>query len=106
MAEFNGKIDLDIRDSEPDWTPFLYSAEGAGEFAKHLIWSGDDIGIATWDCFGGSWLRCSLCRGDCRMQCAGCRSFAPPKDQGHPADRSQRHYRGQGHHRGMHRRIL
>jgi len=49
---FAGKIALDIRDSEPDWGP--YAAPTAPENAPnvlYLVW--DDIGIATWDCFGG-----------------------------------------------------
>jgi arylsulfatase len=51
-TEFNGKIALDIRDSEPDWGP--YAAPKAPDNAPnvlYLVW--DDIGIATWDCFGG-----------------------------------------------------
>ncbi len=51
-AEFNGKIELDIRDSEPDWGP--YAAPTAPENSPnilYLVW--DDTGIATWDCFGG-----------------------------------------------------
>lgn len=49
---FNGKIELDIRDSEPDWGP--YAAPTAPDEAPnvlYLVW--DDTGIATWDCFGG-----------------------------------------------------
>lgn len=49
---FNGKIELDIRDSEPDWGP--YAAPTAPQDAPnvlYLVW--DDTGIATWDCFGG-----------------------------------------------------
>ncbi len=49
---FQGKIATDIRDSEPDWAP--YAAPTAPEGAPnvfYLVW--DDIGIATWDCFGG-----------------------------------------------------
>jgi len=52
MTEFNGKIELDIRDSEPDWGP--YAAPTAPKDAPnvlYLVW--DDTGIATWDCFGG-----------------------------------------------------
>ncbi len=52
MAEFQGKIELDIRDSEPDWGP--YAAPTAPEDAPnvlYIVW--DDTGIATWDCFGG-----------------------------------------------------
>src|SRR6476661_6198105 len=51
-TEFNGKIELDIRDSEPDWGP--YAAPTAQQDAPnvlYLVW--DDTGIATWDCFGG-----------------------------------------------------
>jgi arylsulfatase A-like enzyme len=51
-TEFGGKIELDIRDSEPDWGP--YAAPTAPENSPnvlYLVW--DDIGIATWDCFGG-----------------------------------------------------
>src|SRR6201996_9504975 len=52
MGEFNGKIELDTRDSEPDWGP--YAAPTAPKDAPnvlYLVW--DDTGIATWDCFGG-----------------------------------------------------
>ncbi len=51
-TEFGGRIELDMRDSEPDWGP--YAAPKAPENAPnvlYLVW--DDIGIATWDCFGG-----------------------------------------------------
>ncbi|MCW1957960.1 MAG: arylsulfatase [Mycobacterium sp.] len=50
--EFTGKIALDIRDSQPDWGPF--AAPTAPENAPnvlYVVW--DDVGIATWDCFGG-----------------------------------------------------
>ncbi len=50
--EFRGKIELDIRDSEPDWGP--YAAPTAPEGAPnvlYIVW--DDTGIATWDSFGG-----------------------------------------------------
>ncbi|MCT7367785.1 arylsulfatase [Mycolicibacterium llatzerense] len=51
-TEFQGKIKLDIRDSEADWGP--YAAPTAPPDAPnvlYLVW--DDTGIATWDCFGG-----------------------------------------------------
>jgi arylsulfatase A-like enzyme len=51
-TEFHGKIELDIRDSEPDWGP--YAAPTAPDGAPnvlYVVW--DDTGIATWDCFGG-----------------------------------------------------
>lgn len=51
-TDFNGKIELDIRDSEPDWGPFAAPTAPAGApNVLYLVW--DDIGIATWDCFGG-----------------------------------------------------
>ena len=51
-TEFNGKIELDIRDSEPDWGPFAApTAPPNAPNVLYLVW--DDIGIATWDCFGG-----------------------------------------------------
>jgi arylsulfatase A-like enzyme len=51
-TEFNGKIELDIRDSEPDWGPYAAPTAPAGSpNILYLVW--DDTGIATWDCFGG-----------------------------------------------------
>ena len=51
-TEFNGKIELDIRDSEPDWGPYAAPTAPAGApNILYLVW--DDTGIATWDCFGG-----------------------------------------------------
>ncbi|MDO3401473.1 arylsulfatase [Mycolicibacterium neoaurum] len=51
-AEFKGKIALDIRDSEPDWGPYAApTAPADAPNVMYLVW--DDIGIATWDCFGG-----------------------------------------------------
>ena len=51
-AEFQGKIALDIRDSEPDWGPYAAPVAPAdAPNVLYLVW--DDIGIATWDCFGG-----------------------------------------------------
>ena len=49
---FSGKIALDIRDSEPDWEPFL--APRAKEGAPNvLIVAWDDLGYGTMDVFGG-----------------------------------------------------
>src|ERR1700739_2740633 len=51
-TEFTGKIELDIRDSEPDWGPYAApTAPGNSPNILYLVW--DDTGIATWDCFGG-----------------------------------------------------
>ncbi len=49
---FNGRIELDIRDSEPDWGPFAApTAPDGAPNVLYIVW--DDTGIATWDCFGG-----------------------------------------------------
>ena len=51
-AEFQGKIEVDIRDSEPDWGPFAApTARDGAPNVLYIVW--DDTGIATWDCFGG-----------------------------------------------------
>lgn len=50
--KFNGKIALDIRDSEPDWGPYAApTAPANAPNVLYVVW--DDVGIATWDCFGG-----------------------------------------------------
>ncbi|MEZ5074981.1 MAG: arylsulfatase [Solirubrobacterales bacterium] len=49
---FRGKIALDIRDSEPDWAPFLPPAAREGA-PNVLLLSWDDIGYGTMDVFGG-----------------------------------------------------
>jgi arylsulfatase len=50
-AEFNGVINLDVRDSEPDWAPFLppQAREGSPNVV-YIVW--DDAGLAAFDCFG------------------------------------------------------
>ncbi|MEZ5141834.1 MAG: arylsulfatase [Acidimicrobiales bacterium] len=49
---FNGKISLDVRDSEPDWEPYL--APKAPEGAPNvLLLAWDDLGFATMDVYGG-----------------------------------------------------
>lgn len=50
--EFKGKIELDVRDSTPDWEPFL--APSAPEGAPNvlmIVW--DDLGFGTMDIYGG-----------------------------------------------------
>ena len=50
--KFQGKIALDIRDSEPDWAPYLSpkAPEGAPNV---LLIAWDDVGYGTMDVFGG-----------------------------------------------------
>src|SRR6476619_1006357 len=51
-TEFQGRVELDIRDSEADWGPFVApTAPQGAPNVLYLVW--DDTGIATWDCFGG-----------------------------------------------------
>ena len=49
---FKGKIEVDIRDSEPDWTPYLAPKAPSGA-PNVLILAWDDLGYATMDSFGG-----------------------------------------------------
>jgi arylsulfatase len=50
--EFQGKIELDVRDSKPDWGPFL--AQEAPEGSPNvLVVLYDDTGLAAWSPFGG-----------------------------------------------------
>ncbi|HUS41214.1 MAG TPA: sulfatase-like hydrolase/transferase, partial [Ilumatobacteraceae bacterium] len=51
-THFNGKIALDIRDSELDWEPFLAPKAPAGA-PNVLFLAWDDLGYATMDTFGG-----------------------------------------------------
>ena len=49
---FNGTIKLDIRDSIPDWAPYLAPKASAG--APNILFiAWDDVGYGTMDCFGG-----------------------------------------------------
>jgi arylsulfatase A-like enzyme len=49
---WKGKIALDIRDAEPDWTPYIQptAPEGAPNILM-IVW--DDVGYGTMDTFGG-----------------------------------------------------
>jgi len=52
MTRFGGEISLDVRDSRPDWTPFLApKARKGAPNVLMLVW--DDLGYATMDVFGG-----------------------------------------------------
>ena len=50
--DFAGTIKLDIRDSIPDWAPYLAPTAPAGApNVVFIVW--DDVGYGTMDCFGG-----------------------------------------------------
>ena len=50
--QYKGKIALDIRDSVPDWEPYLAPRAPAGS-PNVLFIAWDDLGYATMDIFGG-----------------------------------------------------
>ena len=49
---FKGTINVDIRDSEPDWTPFEppVAPYGAANVVYIVL---DDVGFSAMDCYGG-----------------------------------------------------
>ncbi|WP_350348493.1 arylsulfatase [Agromyces sp. G08B096] len=50
--DFNGRIELDVRDSVPDWSP--YELKRAPEGAPNvLVVLYDDTGLASWSPYGG-----------------------------------------------------
>ena len=49
---FNGTIKLDVRDSVPDWEPYLAPKAREGS-PNVLIIAWDDVGYGTMECFGG-----------------------------------------------------
>ncbi len=51
--EFKGKIALDVRDSESDWTP--YTPKSAPEGAPNVLFIlYDDTGLGAWSPYGGA----------------------------------------------------
>jgi arylsulfatase len=49
---FKGTIDLDIRDSEPDWSPF--EPPNAPDGAPNVVYIVlDDVGFSAMSCYGG-----------------------------------------------------
>ena len=103
-AEFQGKIELDIRDSEPDWGP--YAAPTAPEGAPnvlYIVW--DDTGIATWDCFGGLVDMPAMSRiaeRGVRLSQFHTTALCSPT-RASLLTGPQRHHRRHGDHRGVHR---
>ncbi len=52
MTKFQGVINLDIRDSVPDWAPF--EAPRAPEGARNVVYIVlDDVGFSAMSCYGG-----------------------------------------------------
>ena len=52
MGEFKGTVNIDIRDSVPDWTPFLQPKAPPGSpNVLMIVW--DDVGYGAMDVFGG-----------------------------------------------------
>jgi arylsulfatase A-like enzyme len=50
--EFKGRVEIDIRDSTPDWDPFLQPQAPDG--APNVVWIiWDDVGYGAMDVFGG-----------------------------------------------------
>lgn len=50
--QFKGRVELDVRDSEPDWTPFLQPAAPEGvPNVLMIVW--DDVGYGAMDIHGG-----------------------------------------------------
>ncbi len=49
---FKGKISVDIRDSVPDWSPFVppTAPEGAASVVYVVL---DDVGFSAMECYGG-----------------------------------------------------
>ncbi|MGW4122880.1 sulfatase-like hydrolase/transferase [Nocardia sp. NPDC004711] len=49
---FHGKVELDARDSKPDWTPYEIKKAPVGA-PNVLVVLFDDVGLATWSPYGG-----------------------------------------------------
>ena len=50
--QFNGTINLDIRESKPDWTPYEAPKASPGSpNVLYIVW--DDVGFGAFDCYGG-----------------------------------------------------
>ncbi|QDG53828.1 arylsulfatase [Persicimonas caeni] len=50
--KFNGRIALDIRDAQPDWSPYEPpKAKRDAPNVFYIVW--DDVGFGAFECFGG-----------------------------------------------------
>ena len=102
---FKGKINVDIRDSVPDWSPFAppKAPEGAPNVVYAVL---DDVGFSAMACYGGPVETPNIDRiaGDGRALHAVAHDGAVLADALVPADRPQPHAQQHGlHHRGGHR---
>lgn len=52
VEQFNGRIELDVRDSVPDWEPYLLKKAPDGS-PNILVILYDDTGLAAWSAYGG-----------------------------------------------------
>ena len=100
---FRGVVNVDIRDSVPDWEPFLQpkAPEGAPNVLM-IVW--DDVGYGAMDVFGGP-IETPTMR---RIAECGPALLELPHDGAllahafEPAHRTQRHEQRHGvHHRGL-----
>ena len=51
-SHFKGKIELDVRDSVPDWDAFTAKRPSSGS-PNVLVVLYDDTGLAAWSPYGG-----------------------------------------------------
>ena len=102
MSSFNGIVNVDIRDSEPDWAPFEppKAPDGAPSVVYIVL---DDVGFSAMSCYGGP-IDDAEHRPDRRRRRAlpaVAHDGAVLADPLVPADRSQPHAQQHGvHHRG------
>src|SRR4051812_41377213 len=52
QQQFSGVIELDVRDSTPDWAPFVAPTAPQGS-PNVLVVLYDDTGLAAWSPYGG-----------------------------------------------------
>jgi len=91
---FKGRINVDIRESEPDWAPFEppKAPDGAPNVVYVVL---DDVGFSGMSCYGGpietpnieriaadgvrytQWHTTALCSPTCRSRSSNCRSPGP-----------------------------
>ena len=105
-AEFQGRVELDIRDSEPDWGPFAAPTAPRRCAQRALPGVGRhrhrDLGLLRRTGRHADHEPDRRARG-AAVPVPHHRAVLP--DPGVAADRTQRHHGRNGHHRGVHRRV-